>query len=224
MAASSKLQDATQVHITRIRIGRLLWQKVFLLFARILMRRRACVATMRDALLQVRLSRRGALLFFRKGVTMDQQPHTESEAAPPTSEQQGTLEERVSESATVEGNETVKKPHNRKRTIVVIAAISIVIIAICVFALTYCPHEWTDAALLLNHAKSAARRKANRLATRDISGKARLAQNPKHAQYAVRRKARLWVINGKTRHTRSRRHALGAARRKARASKKRLTI
>ena len=88
----------------------------------------------------------GAHFYFsRKGVIMDQQPHTESEAAPPTSEQQGTLEKRVSESATVEGNETAEKPHNRKRTIAVIAAISIVIIAICVFALTYCPHEWTDA-------------------------------------------------------------------------------
>lgn len=104
------------------------------------------MATMRDALLRVRLSCRGALLFFLgKGSIMDQQPHTESEAAPPTSEHQGILEERVSESVTVEGNETVKKPHNRKRTIAVIAAISIVIIAICVFALTYCPHEWTDA-------------------------------------------------------------------------------
>ena len=76
---------------------------------------------------------------------MDQQPHTESEAAPPTSEQQGSLEERVVETATAEGNETAKKPRNRKRTITIIAATSIVVIAICVFAFTYCPHEWTDA-------------------------------------------------------------------------------
>ena len=76
---------------------------------------------------------------------MYQQPHTESEA-PPTSEQQGTLEGKAVESATVDEGKTSKKPRNRKRAIAIIVAIAIVVIAICIFALTYCPHdEWADA-------------------------------------------------------------------------------
>lgn len=106
------------------------------------------MATMRDALLRVRLSCRGAPLFFLgKGSIMGQQPHTESETAPPeSSEQQGSQEEYVIEPTTAKVSETPKKLRNRKQIVVAISVMAIVLIAIGIFVLTYCPHdEWSDA-------------------------------------------------------------------------------
>lgn len=105
------------------------------------------MATMRDALLQVRLSCRGALLFSTgKGSIMDQQPHTESEAEEHEPNQSDKAEEQQEVSEDVGTSQTSKRSsHSTRRIAIIVSAIIIAAITIGIFALAYCPHEWADA-------------------------------------------------------------------------------
>ena len=113
------------------------------------MRRRACVATMRDALLRVRLSCRGALLFYTgKGSIMDQQPHTEPEEASPTSNLNQPNAADTQQDASTDAKSSQKpehNPHKTRRIAIIVSVVVIAAVAIGVFALTYCPHEWAEA-------------------------------------------------------------------------------
>ena len=80
------------------------------------------MATMRDALLRVRLSCRGALLFFLgKGSIMDQKPHTESETE--AKQESPTQKEQSKLASVIKGD---KKP-NKKVAIAVCAAVVLII-------------------------------------------------------------------------------------------------
>lgn len=80
------------------------------------------MATMRDALLRVRLSCRGAPLFFLgKGSIMDQQPHTESETE--AKQESSTQKEQSKLASVIKGG---KKP-NKKVAIAVCAAVVLII-------------------------------------------------------------------------------------------------
>lgn len=99
------------------------------------------MATMRDALLQVRLSCRGALFIFsRKGVIMDQQPHTESEVARGKPCQPNATSKQSAEDSP---NLAKIRKHKRIVAIAVSACIVVIIAVVGFFALSPTPKgDW----------------------------------------------------------------------------------